>query len=88
MEGILLGNRRGRHTIRNRHYLVLPSGVANRKEASKLIGKKVFWPANPDPGKKKIRGKVTAPHGKKGVIRVVFERGLPGQAWGTRVWIE
>lgn len=87
MEGVLLGNRRGRHTIRNKHYLVLPSGVSTRKEASKLIGKKVFWPANPGDGGS-IRGRVTAPHGKKGVVRVVFERGLPGQAWGTRVRIE
>ncbi len=40
------------------------------------------------PQAKKIMGKVAAPHGNKGVLRVIFERGLPGQAIGTKVEIK
>ncbi|MDI6805626.1 MAG: 50S ribosomal protein L35ae, partial [Candidatus Bathyarchaeia archaeon] len=36
-------------------------------------------------GKNKFVGKIVALHGKKGLVRVRFRRGLPGQALGTKV---
>ena len=59
---------------------VLDSGTS---EAMQLIGWKVGWPAS-DP---KIFGKIVSPHGRKGVLRVRFGKGVPGQALNTRVRI-
>ena len=49
--------------------------------ASKLIGQKVTW----QNGTKKLVGKVRGPHGKNGMVRVRFVRGVPGQAIGSVV---
>ena len=46
-----------------------------------LIGRKVVWKH----GKKGIIGQITGFHGKKGMVRVKFRRGVPGQALGTTV---
>ena len=39
------------------------------------------------PAGKIIQGKVAGAHGNKGVIRAIFEKGLPGQSVGTEVEI-
>lgn len=63
------------------------SGVDTKEKAEGLIGKKVSWTA---PGKNKttITGKISAPHGRKGAVRAIFERGMPGQAIGKKVMVE
>ena len=67
--------------------IVIVPGVDNREKAQSYIGKTAVWSA---PGKQKtqIKGKVSAPHGNKGALRVIFERGMPGQALGQEVKIE
>ena len=62
-------------------------GIDSREKAEKFKGKEVFWKS---PGKepKVIEGKVAAAHGNNGVIRVIFEIGLPGQAIGTDVEVK
>ena len=35
-----------------------------------------------------INGVIKAPHGNKGLVRAIFEKGLPGQAITTKVDIE
>ena len=86
MEGKILHFRQGRHTQKNHQMLVQAPGVTTKEAAEKLNGKEVVWTS---PGKlqKKITGKVTNTHGNKGVLRVQFERGLPGQSIGTKVTI-
>ena len=64
-----------------KHFL-LDLGAKNREEATKLIGKSVEWKS---PAGKIIRGKVSAAHGNKGLVRAIFEIGLPGQAVTTDV---
>ncbi len=49
--------------------------------ACKIIGQKVTWTN----GITKLTGKVRGPHGKNGMVRVRFVRGVPGQAIGTLV---
>ena len=68
--------------------IVIPDGIHTKDKALALIGKTVAW-NNPE-GKKKIviSGKVSAAHGSKGAVRVIFERGLPGQSLGTDVEIQ
>lgn len=69
--------RRGRRTINTRHVLIQIENISSRDNASKYVGKKVEWTT--DSGKK-ILGKIVSPHGNKGVVRAIFEKGLPGQA--------
>ena len=43
------------------------------------LGKMVEW-TSPGKAKKVIKGKISSPHGSKGLVRGIFEKGLPGQA--------
>lgn len=42
-----------------------------------MAGKVVSWKS---PAGKIIKGKITDSHGNKGLVRAIFESGLPGQA--------
>lgn len=77
--------RRGRHIVHEKHMLIEVAGVNSKEEASKLIGKEVSWTS---PAGKVIKGKVSSAHGNKGVIRAIFEKGLPGQSITTDVDIK
>ncbi len=81
MKGIVVQFRQGRHTVKPRHYL-LDLNATSREEAQKLVGKEVTWTSEKG---KKIKGKVSSAHGNKGLVRSIFERGLPGQAITTEV---
>ena len=87
MKGKVIQFRRGRHTIHERHFLIEVDGINTRKDAEKLSGKNVEW-TSPGKNKKVIKGKISAAHGNKGVVRAIFEKGLPGQAVTTNVEIK
>jgi len=76
MEGIVVQFRRGRRVIHERHYLI-DLGLQSREEAKKFAGKIVEWKS---PSGKIIKGKISDAHGNKGLVRAIFEKGLPGQA--------
>jgi large subunit ribosomal protein L35Ae len=84
MKGIVVQFRRGRHRIHERHYL-LDLGFTNRDEAKKLVGKEVVWKSSAG---KAITGKISSAHGNKGLVRAIFETGLPGQAITTDVEVK
>ncbi|MCX8158855.1 MAG: 50S ribosomal protein L35ae [Candidatus Pacearchaeota archaeon] len=84
MKGIVVQFRRSRHRIKERHYL-LDIGLKTREEAKKLIGKIVEWKS---PAGKVIKGKISDAHGNKGLVRAIFESGLPGQAITTEVEVK
>ncbi|MDP4012069.1 MAG: 50S ribosomal protein L35ae [Candidatus Nanoarchaeia archaeon] len=84
MEGLINNFRRGDSTISHTHMIVIVKGVESKKKASDLIGKKVTWKS---PAGKEILGKVAAAHGNSGALRVIFEKGMPGQAIGTKVTV-
>ncbi len=88
MNGVIAAFRGSHKTRRGNQLIVYPEDVHTREKAVGLEGKKVVW-ANPE-GKKKvtISGYVSKAHGGKGALRVVFEKGLPGQSLGTKVTIE
>jgi large subunit ribosomal protein L35Ae len=77
--------RRGRHTVHERHFLIEIEGSKTRKDAEKFVGKSVQWKSSAG---RAINGKIAAPHGTKGVVRAIFEKGLPGQALTTSVEIK
>jgi large subunit ribosomal protein L35Ae len=56
-------------------------GITTAGLAGKLVGQKVTWQ-----GKNSIHvGKVMGTHGGNGMVKVKFNRGVPGQAIGTQV---
>lgn len=83
--GKVIQFRRGRHTIHERHFLIEVEGVSDRENAEKFVGKEIEWKS---PAGKVIKGKVSAPHGNKGLVRAIFEKGLPGQAVTTKVEVK
>ncbi len=84
MKGIVIQFRRSRHRIHERHYL-LDLGMHSREEAKKLAGKQVSWKSSAG---KIINGKISDAHGNKGLVRAIFETGLPGQAVTTEVEVK
>ena len=83
-KGKVIQFRRGRKRIHERHFL-LDVGAANRKEAGKFVGKNVEWKSGAG---KRIKGKISSAHGNKGLVRAIFEKGLPGQAITTPVEVK
>jgi len=86
MKALVVQFRRGRKTIHERHF-ILDVGAKNRQEAEKFVGKEAVW-TSPGKDKKKITGKISGAHGNKGLVRAIFERGLPGQAITTEVEVK
>lgn len=86
MNGKIIQFRQGRKTQKARHFIIEIDGSNSREEATKFVGKTVTWTST---GKeaKKINGKISSAHGNKGVLRAIFEKGLPGQAIGSEVVI-
>ena len=87
MKGKVVQFRRGRHTIHKRHFLIEIPEIVSKKDAEKLVGKTVEW-TSPGKLKKTIKGKISGSHGNRGVMRAIFEKGLPGQAITTGVEIK
>ena len=85
MNGKIVQFRRGRKTVKERHFLIEIDGCKTRKDAEKYVGKEVSWKSSAGTV---INGKIAAPHGGNGVVRAIFERGLPGQAITTSVEIK
>ena len=84
MKGIVVQFRRSKRRIHERHYL-LDVGLTKREDAVKLAGKTVEWKS---PAGKVISGKISDAHGNKGIVRAIFESGLPGQAITTEVEVK
>ncbi len=85
MEGVIKNFRRGRTTQKTHHMIVYFDDKSNRENAAKLVGKSAVWKS---PAGKEITGKVASAHGNKGAVRVIFEKGMPGQSIGTKVEIK
>jgi len=81
IQGIIVNYRVGPKTQRSKECIIQFPHVNSVSEASRLIGRKVAW----ENGDVKIIGKIVGIHGKKGLVRARFRRGLPGQALGTTV---
>jgi len=78
-QGVIVSCRRGPKTQKPKEYILRFPGIESVREAAHLIGRKVAWPV----GKHKVRGKIVALHGKNGLVRARFSKGLPGQALGS-----
>ena len=79
--GRIINYRIGIRTQYSRECLIQFAHVNSVSLAGQLIGRKVVWKQ----GKNKFIGKIAGFHGKKGVVKVKFRKGVPGQALGTTV---
>ncbi len=84
MKGVIVNFRSAVHHQDDNQMIILPDGVDNREKAAKLVGKAVIFKTESG---KEIKGKVSAPHGSKGAVRAIFERGMPGQSLAKQVSI-
>jgi len=84
MEAIVMHFRQGRHHQNTKQMILKIADSV--EEAEKVVGKTVTWTS---PANKRIVGKISALHGRKGNVRAIFaEAGLPGQSLGTKVTVE
>ena len=85
MDAIIENYRRGRHTDYSDQFIASVDGVDTSEKAKKLVGKQVVWTT---PSGKTIPGKIASTHGNSGKVRVMMEKGLPGQAVGTKLAVK
>ena len=87
MEGTITSFRGSVRVKSKNQMLIEVKGVDSKEKAEKLVGKTVTWST---PGKKGniIKGKISFAHGRNGIVRAIFEKGMPGQSLGTKVKIE
>jgi large subunit ribosomal protein L35Ae len=71
----------GIRTQMSHECLVQFTDVVSAAQAGRLVGRKVMWKGE----NKNFIGKIVGFHGKTGVVRVKFKKGVPGQALGTSV---
>ena len=81
IQGIIVNYRVGPRTQKSKECIIQFPHVNSVSEASRLIGRKVAWQRREN----RIIGKIVALHGKKGLVRAKFRKGVPGQALGTTV---
>ena len=84
MEAVIINFKRGRKTQTTNQMIIEVPGLDSKEKASGYVGKKVVYVCE-GKEKKQIVGKVRSAHGNSGALRVLFERGMPGQAIGQRV---
>jgi large subunit ribosomal protein L35Ae len=82
-EGIIISYARGPKTQKPKECILSFPNIESSSEATHIIGRKVAWPIR----KHKTRGKIIAFHGKNGLVRARFKKGVPGQALGSPVEI-
>lgn len=87
MEGIIINYRRGKRTQKTNQAIIIVPSITDKKNAQELVGKSVKYICE-GKNKKELKGKISSAHGGKGALRVIFERGMPGQAIGKEVKIE
>jgi large subunit ribosomal protein L35Ae len=83
VEGVIVSCRRGPKTQKPKEYILRFPGNESVGVAARLVGRKVAWPIR----KHKAIGKIVALHGKNGLVRARFRKGVPGQALGSLVEI-
>ncbi|MFH1285886.1 MAG: 50S ribosomal protein L35ae [Candidatus Micrarchaeota archaeon] len=81
VEATIINYRRGTRTEYTNQFVVEVEGVKDKEEAKNFVGKKIVWKTSSG---KEMVGKLTHPHGNSGAMLARFEKGLPGQAVGTK----
>jgi large subunit ribosomal protein L35Ae len=85
MKAIIKNFRSARHHQYDNQMVIYPEGMESKDKAQALVGKKVIFKTETG---KEIAGKVSSPHGSRGAVRAIFEKGMPGQSIGKPVEIQ
>ena len=85
MKGIIANFRGGRHTQKNNQMIIKIDEVDSIEKAKKLIKKTVIWKTLLG---NEIKGVISNTHGNKGALRVIFEKGMPGQSISKKVEVK
>ncbi len=85
MQATISSFKRSRRITHNNQMIICVEAIKTKADAKKLVGKKVVWKS---PAGKEIVGEIRAPHGNSGALRVLFEKGMPGQALSQKVEIK
>jgi len=84
MKGTIVSFRLGLRRQYPNQVILEIEGIKSFREASKLIGRKVVVVEGKG---RRVIGKITKVHGKKGRVIARFRKPLPGQVLGTPVEI-
>ncbi|MFC1728178.1 50S ribosomal protein L35ae [Nanoarchaeota archaeon] len=84
MKAVIVNFRKSVHRQKDNHMILAVEGIDSKEKAEALVGKTVSWKS---PANREIKGKVASAHGNSGAVRVIFEKGMPGQAVGAQVMI-
>ena len=79
--GTIVNYRVGIRTQMPKWCLIQILGENSVSRVGQLVGRKMILKF----GKNSFVGRVIGLHGKKGIVKVKFQKGIPGQAFGTRV---
>ena len=79
--GIIQNYRTGTGTQNTKECLIQFPHVNSASLAGQLSNRKVVWKQ----GDTKFTGTIVGAHGKNGVVKVKFQKSVPGQALGTPV---
>ncbi len=71
----------GIKTQKPKECLIKFAHINSASLAGQLFNREVVWKQ----GNCKLVGKIAGSHGKNGVVKVKFQKGVPGQALGTTV---
>ncbi len=82
MKARIVSFRRSRRRQNTKQVILKVEGITDKEKTKDVIGKKMTWKS---PSGKEIKGKISAAHGNSGAVRVILEKGVPGQAIGNEV---
>ena len=82
MEGTIVNLRGRRHTQYSNQMVISIDNITDREKATGLVGKKAVWT---NVKGNVIIGKISSAHGNSGALRIIFEKGMPGQSLGKKV---
>ena len=85
MKAKIVNFRVGRHTKYDNQMILEVEKIDDKEKTKEIIGKIVTWKT---PSGKEIKGKIAGSHGNKGRVRVIFEKGMPGQSINGEVRVE
>ncbi len=81
ISGVLVNYVIGPRSQTSKQCLIKFAHVTSPGEASRLVGRKIVWKGSTEAS----IGVVIAIHGRNGLVKARFRKGVPGQALGTAV---
>ncbi|MEK6856453.1 MAG: 50S ribosomal protein L35ae [Nanoarchaeota archaeon] len=85
MKARIVSFRRSRRRQNTKQIILKVENITSKEKTKDVIGKHIVWRSSAG---KEIKGKISNYHGNSGNVRVILERGVPGQAIGDEVEVK